>query len=367
MSTQTDPHHSRRWLILAVLGLAQLMVVLDATIVNIALPSAQADLGFSDDSRQWVITAYALVFGSLLLLGGRIGDIFGRKRTFIAGLLGFAGASALAGAAGSFEVFVARPRAPGRLRRAARPRGAVAALDHVHRPGRARQGVRRLRRDRRRRRRGRPAARRRAHRVPRLALDDVRQPRLRDPRGDRRGRAPAPAARDRTKRIDIPGAIAATTGLFALVYGFAHAETDGWGDALTIASLAAGVAILAAFVWIERRVEQPLLPMRVVLDRTRGGSYLAVALVGAGMFGAFLFLTYYMQQTLGFSPVETGLAFLPMVAAIVISANVNTRVLLVRFGPRPIVPVGMLLAMAGMLSFTGLGMDSSYARRSSPG
>ena len=149
-------------MILVVLGLAQLMVVLDATIVNIALPSAQADLGFSDDSRQWVITAYALSFGSLLLLGGRIGDIFGRKRTFVIGLFGFAGASALAGAAGSFEVFVACPGAPGSLRRAARALGAVAALDHVHRPGRARQGVRRLRRDRRCRRRGRAAARRRS-------------------------------------------------------------------------------------------------------------------------------------------------------------------------------------------------------------
>ena len=193
MSPEAKANHPRRWWILVVLGLAQLMVVLDATIVNIALPSAQADLGFSDDSRQWVITAYALAFGSLLLLGGRIGDIFGRKRTFVIGLFGFAGASALAGAAGSFEVFVACPGAPGSLRRPARPLGAVAALDHVHRPGRARQGVRRLRRDRRRRCRGRAAARRRPHRVPELALDHVRQPRLRDPRRARRARAPAPA------------------------------------------------------------------------------------------------------------------------------------------------------------------------------
>jgi EmrB/QacA subfamily drug resistance transporter len=365
--TDTNPHHHRRWLILAVLALAQLMVVLDATIVNIALPSAQADLGFSDDSRQWVITAYALSFGSLLLLGGRIGDIFGRKRTFIVGLLGFAGASALAGAAGSFGVFIAARALQGAFGALLAP-AALSLLSTTFTD---------------------PAERGKAFGVygaiagagaaVGLLLGGVLTEYL-----DWRWTMyvnlafAIPAAiggftllhqapRNTAARIDVPGAIAATTGLFALVYGFSSAESNGWGEPITIVSLAAGVATLAAFVWIERRVAQPLLPMRVVLDRTRAGSYLAVATVGAGMFGAFLFLTYYLQETLAFSPVETGLAFLPMVVGIVFAANLASRVLMPRFGPRPIVPVGMLLAMAGMLSFTGLSVDSSYASAILPG
>ena len=166
-----DPHHSRRWLILGVIALAQLMVVLDVTIVNIALPSAQADLGFSDDSRQWVITAYALAFGSLLLLGGKISDLIGRKWTFVAGLLGFAGASAVGGAAPSFEVLIAARALQGAFAAMLAPPPSR-SLDHdLHRSRRARQGVRRLRRDRRLRRGGRPAPGRRADRAPRLALD----------------------------------------------------------------------------------------------------------------------------------------------------------------------------------------------------
>ena len=165
MPQTTDPHHERRWLILGVIAIAQLMVVLDATIVNIALPSAQQDLGFSDDSRQWIVTAYALAFGSLLLLGGRLGDLFGRKWTFIGGLIGFAVASAIGGAADSFGVLVAARALQGVFGALLAP-SALGLLSHdLHRPRRARQGVRHLRRDRRRRRRRRPAARRRAHRA----------------------------------------------------------------------------------------------------------------------------------------------------------------------------------------------------------
>ena len=192
----TQPQ-DRRWLILCVIGIAQLMVVLDVTIVNIALPSAQQDLGFSDDGRQWVITAYALAFGSLLLLGGRIGDLFGRKWTFIAGLLGFAGASALGGAATSFAMLDRGARAPGRVRRAARARRALAADDDVHGPEGARQGVQRLRRDRRHGRRDRPAARRRADRDARLALVPVRVGRVRGSRRDCR----RPAARAHARAV----------------------------------------------------------------------------------------------------------------------------------------------------------------------
>ena len=263
MSPEAKANHPRRWWILVVLGLAQLMVVLDATIVNIALPSAQADLGFSDDSRQWVITAYALAFGSLLLLGGRIGDIFGRKRTFVVGLFGFAGASALAGAAGSFEVFVGARALQGAFGALLAP-SALSLLSTTFTD---------------------PAERGKAFGVygaiagagaaVGLLLGGVLTEYLnwRWTMFVNLGFAIPAAlgglallhqpARDLAARIDIPGAVAATTGLFAIVYGFSSAETNGWGEPITIASLAAGVAILAAFVWIERRVAQPLLPMRV--------------------------------------------------------------------------------------------------------
>ena len=307
MPPHTDPNHSRRWLVLAVIGVAQLMVILDATIVNIALPSAQQDLGFSDDSRQWIITAYALAFGSLLLLGGRVGDLFGRKWTFIGGLIGFSVASAIGGAAGSFGVLVAARAAAGRLRRDARAVGARAAGDDVHRSSRARQGVRHLRLDRRRRRRHRPAARRHPHRGALVALVPVRQPVIALPAAIFAFRLLVNQAHPQRPRIDVPGVLLATSGLFALVYGFSNSETHSWGHPVTIVMLTAAVVLLGAFVVVERRVAHPLLPLRIVADRTRGGAYAAIGLAGISMFALFLFLTYYMQRTLGFSPIQTGL------------------------------------------------------------
>jgi hypothetical protein len=168
-------------------------------------------------------------------------------------------------------------------------------------------------------------------------------------------------------QIDVPGTLAASLGLFALVYGFNHAETHGWGATATLGFLAAGVALLAAFVAIERRVAHPLLPLRVVLDRNRGGSYLAVGIIGIGMFGSFFFLTFYLQRTLGYSPIETGLAFLPQVAAVMTTATTSSTVLLPRTGPRPLVMLGLLVAAAGMVVLTQLGVDSSYATHVLPG
>ncbi len=168
-------------------------------------------------------------------------------------------------------------------------------------------------------------------------------------------------------RIDIPGALTASLGLFALVYGFSSAETNGWGAGITVGSLAAAVVLLVSFVIVERRVSHPLLPMRVVVDRARGGSYLAVMVVGAGMFGVFLFLTYYLQKTLGFSPVKTGLAFMPLMATVMSFAAVGTSYLVPRFGPRPLVTIGMLIAAGAMLLFTGITVDSSYVSHVLPG
>ena len=168
-------------------------------------------------------------------------------------------------------------------------------------------------------------------------------------------------------RIDVPGVIVATTGLFALVYGFASAEMDGWCAPLTIALLASGVIAVAAFIVIERRAKAPLLPLRVVSERNRGASFLAVAVAGVAMFSTFLFLTYYLQEGLGFSPIESGLAYLPMVAAIMVTATSSSTKLLPRTGPRPLIPTGMGLTALGLAYLTGIEVDSSYASAILPG
>ncbi len=357
----TDPHYDRRWLILAVIGIAQLLVVLDVTIVNIALPSAQQDLGFSDDQRQWVITAYALAFGSLLLLGGRIADLFGRKWTFLAGLIGFAGASALGGAAQSFGLLVGARALQGAFGAMLAP-AALSLLATTFTD---------------------PAERGKAFGVYGAiagaggafglllggALTEVLDWRwclyvsilFAVPAALAGLRllhhTPAPER----PRLDIPGTVVVSSGLFALVFGMSRAQTDGWGDPVTLAFLAASAILLAGFVALERRVAHPLLPLRVVTDRNRGGSFLAIATAGAGIFGVFLFLTFYLQNTKGLSPLETGLAFLPMNVSIVLTATlVNTRVL-ARTGPRPLIPTGMVLAALGMVLLTRIGVDTGYA------
>lgn len=352
----------RRWLVLALLGLAQLMVVLDATIVNIALPSAQDDLGFSDDARQWVITAYALSFGSLLLLGGRLGDAYGRKRVFVIGLGGFAAASVLGGLAPSFGVLVAARALQGAFGALLAP-AALSLLTTTFTDPRERNtafGVF-----------GVVSASGAA--VGLLLGGGLTQSLdwrwsmyinlfLAIPAAFGALRLlTADPARAEKLRIDLPGALTASTGLFAVVYGFANAETHGWGAPLTVASLVTGVALLVAFVLVERRVAQPLLPMRVVTDRARAGAYVAFGIVGAGMFGVFLFLTYYLQQTLGYSPLTTGLAFLPMVLMIMPASTIGQTRLLPRVGARPLLTLGMLLQATSMLMLTQVGLDSAYA------
>jgi EmrB/QacA subfamily drug resistance transporter len=356
-----DPHHDRRWLILAVIAIAQLLVVLDATIVNIALPSAQRDLGFSDDQRQWVVTAYALAFGSLLLLGGRIADLFGRKWTFVAGLIGFAGASAVGGAAQSFSVLVAARAVQGTFAAVLAP-AALSLLTTTFTD---------------------PAERGKAFGVygaiagtggafglllggtltevldwrwclyvaivfaTPAALAGVRL----------LHHVPVPAR----PRLDLAGTLTASSGLFAIVFGLSRAETDGWSEPVTIGFLAAAGVLLLAFLALQRRVRHPLLPLAVVADRNRSASFVAIATAGAGIFALFLFLTFYFQRTKGMSAFETGLAFLPLSAAIIVAATaVSTRVL-ARTGPRPLIPAGMLSAAAGMALLTRIGTDTGYA------
>jgi EmrB/QacA subfamily drug resistance transporter len=344
------------------------MIILDASIVNIALPSAQADLGISDADRQWVVTAYTLAFGGLLLLGGRIADFMGRKRTFIIGLLGFAAVSALGGVAtnagllfaarglqGAFAALLA-PAAlslitvmftlPKERARAFGVFGAIsgggAAIGLIvggvlteYASWRWCLGVN----------------------VP-IAL----------------GAAVAAAAVVKESkasgdtRYDVPGAILATLGLVSLVYGFTEAarqkdprstEVLGWTAGSTLFYLIAALVLLVAFVAWEMRAKNPLLPLRIILHRNRGSSYLIFLLVGAGLFAMFLFLTYYFQLTLGYSPLKSGFAFLPFSAGIIVTAGVVAQ-LLPRVGPKPLMIPGLVMAIVGMLLLTLIEADTAY-------
>ena len=338
------------------------VTILDATIVNIALPSAQHSLGFPNSDRQWVVTAYALAFGSLLLPGGRIGDMFSRKWVFITGLAGFAVSSALGGAASSFGMLVTARTLQGAFGAILAP-AALGTLVSTFQDPRERGkafGVF-----------GSVAA---GGGAVGLLLGGV----LTEYFSWRWTlyvnlvfaavaivgalvyiRSSRPSVRP---RMDWPGTVLASAGLFLIVFGFSHAETAGWTAPLTIGSLALGLLLLVAFVLAERRVSHPLLPLRVILDRTRGGAYVAVGLAGISIFGVFLFLTYYLQVVKGYSPLSTGLLFLPFVGCILVSSNVSSIVTLPRFGPRVLIASGMLLGVAAMIYLTQLTVTSSYAR-----
>jgi EmrB/QacA subfamily drug resistance transporter len=360
-NAQDNPHHERRWLILALLGLAQLMVVLDATIVNIALPSAQHALHFSDGSRQWVITAYALSFGSLLLLAGRLGDLFGRKWTFIIGLTGFAVASAVGGAAQSFEVLVGARALQGAFGALLAPAALSLLTTTFTEPGERAKAF------------GVFGAIAGSGAALGLLLGGVLTQYLSwrwslyvnlvfaVPAVLGAVRLLHHLPQPGTPHLDLPGALAASSGLFALVYGFSNAQSHGWGAPLTIGMLTGSAIALSLFVLRQRSAKHPLLPLRVVLDRDRGGAYLAMAIAGAGMFGVFLFLTYYLQLTKGFSPMTTGLAFLPLCVAIIVTATTAQTKLLPRTGAKPLVATGMLLSAVAMLLLTRVGVDTAYA------
>ena len=359
--TAKESNHTMRWWILAVLGIAQLMVILDNSIVNIALPTAQHALHFSDADRQWIVTAYSLAFGSLLLLGGRIGDLVGRKRALIIGLVGFATASAIGGASVNFPMLVTARTVQGAFGALLAPSVLALLTTTFADPGE----------------RGRAFAIYGAIAGAGGAIGLLLGGILTSYASWRWTlfvnlafaavatvgallwlRSDKAADHD---PLDIPGLLTVTGGLFSLVYGFSHAETTAWSNPFTIGFLVLGFVLLAVFAYLQTRVTYPLLPLRVVLNRTRGGSMLAMLFAGAGIFGVFLFLTYYLQDTLGFSPVKTGVAFLPMVVALAGMAQVSNRVLLPRFGPKQIVPIGLLLDAAALFMLHELGVHSSYA------
>jgi EmrB/QacA subfamily drug resistance transporter len=355
-----DRHKDHRWLALAVIGVAQLMIILDASVVNIALPHAQAALHISNANRQWVLTAYTLAFGGLLLLGGRISDYFGRKRTFIIGLLGFAGASALGGAAQTAGWLFGARALQGMFAAVLAPAvlslitttftetkeraKAFAVYGAISGTGAALGLII-----------GGALTQYASWRWTLLVNAPIAifvaiaaVPLLRESR----------AEGDRS--YDLPGAAIATAGLVSLVYGFTNASTHSWGSPLTVGLIIAAVVLLAAFVrWETRHASNPLLPMRVVLDRNRGGSFLAFLLATLGMFSVFLFLSYYFQEILSYSPLKAGFAFLPFPIGIIVSATVASR-LLPRFGPRPLAITGFAMGTVGLLSLTQLTVGSSY-------
>jgi EmrB/QacA subfamily drug resistance transporter len=367
VQVEPDP---QRWKALIFIAIAQLMVVLDATVVNIALPHAQHDLHISDANRQWVITAYSLAFGGLLLFGGRISDLWGRKRTFILGLVGFALASALGGAAVNEGMLLGARALQGVFGALLAPAAlSLLAVTFTEAKERAQAF-------------GIFGAIAGAGGAVGLILGGVLTQYANwrwalfvniffaiaaaigavlfiHEREDGRNR----------DRLDVPGVLLATTGLVALVYGFTKASTpgDGWGAPITIGMFVASVVLLAAFVVVEGKVKAPLLPLRVIANRNRGGVYLSLGLAIIGMFGLFLFLTYYLQQVKGYSPVMTGVAFLPMIAGMITGSTQIGARLMNRVPARLLMGPGFLVGALGMLILTQLKVDSSYTLVLLPG
>lgn len=350
----------RRWLVLAVICTAYLMVGLDLTVMNLALPSAQEDLGFTDADRQWIVTAYALPFGGLLLFCGRLSDLIGRKESFLLGVGGFAVASAVGGAAGSFGMLVTARAFQGAFAAMLAP-SCLALLATTFTDPKEKgkafgifSGV---------------AATSAglgliiggaltsgldwrwcmyvnlffaAAAVVGGLLLIQKQPKT-------------------VAQMDIPGVILASAGMFGVVYGFSNAADDSWSTPSTWGVLAAAAVLLLAFAYWQTRAPHPLVPPRIVLDRNRAGAYLTVLVSGVGMFGIMLFLIYFMQINLGFSAIKSGVALLPMIVCTTVAAGAGATKLLPHHGPRPLITAGMVISAAGMAWLTRIGVDSGYA------
>jgi EmrB/QacA subfamily drug resistance transporter len=351
----------RRWLILGVIGIAQLMVVLDLTVMNIALPSAQRALHFTTADRQWVVTAYSLAFGSLLLVGGKLGDLIGRRTTFLVGLVGFAGVSAVGGASVDFPMLVTARAFQGVFAAVLVP-SALALLTTTFTD---------------------PKDRARAFGVFGAiataggAIGLLLGGALTDYLSWRwtlyvnlafagvalvGGALLLDRQTSRTKfQLDVPGVVLESVGMFCLVFGFSNAATHGWHALTTWGFLAAGGVLLVAFsLWI-RYAANPLLPPRIVLNRNRGGAYISVFVASLCLFATLFFLTFYLQRTLNYSPIKTGLAFLPISVCLAIAANLSTIVLMPRLGPRPVVTTGLLVAAGAMAWLARLGPHTSFS------
>ena len=354
-----------RWRALWVIAIAQLMVVLDASIVNLALPSAKASLGITDANQQWVITAYTLTFGGLLLLGGRVADYVGRKRAFIIGLIGFAAASAIGGLAPSQEFLFAARGLQGAFAALLAPAALSLLTVTFHDPKERAKAF------------GVYGAISGGGAAIGLLLGGVLTEYL-SWRWCLLVNAPIAIAAvlmaipwvheskaEGDTRYDVAGAITATLGLVTLVYGFTKAAPKGlqdsahWAEPGTLVWFAAAAILLTSFFVIETRVSNPLLPMRVLLDRNRGASYLVSLITGIGLFAMFLFLGLYLQVILHYSPVKAGFAFLPFSIGIILGAGLAAN-LLPRVGPKPLIVPGLIAGSVGLLLLTRLTPDSEY-------
>ncbi|MEA9984700.1 MULTISPECIES: MFS transporter [Subtercola] len=364
-AAEQPEHPRRRWVVLGIVALAQLTVVLDGTIVNIALPDAQIDLGMSDADRSWVITLYALAFGALLLLGGRVADYWGRKRSFIVGMAGFALASGIGGLASSSEMLLVARGAQGVFAALLAP-AALALLSVTFPSGPSR---------------GKAFAVYGTIAGGGAAIGLVLGGVLTDylswhwcllvnvPIAIVAVAFAIPILKESKAegdtRYDIPGALLVTLGLASVVYGFSRAS-NGWGNLDTIGFLVLGVALLVAFVVVESRVANPLLPLRVVANRVRGGAYLTSILVGAALLGGLLYLTLYFQIVLKFSPLHSGIASLPMTASIIVTATLISRVL-TRVGPRILMTAGPVVAAGGLFWLSHITVQGNYLTEVLPG
>ena len=350
-------------LALLVIAIAQLMVVLDATIVNVALPHIQTALQFSDSGLEWVVNGYALTLGGLLLLGGRAGDLLGRRRMFILGLLLFSAASLAGGLATSQAGLLAARAVQGAGGAIVTPT-ALALVFTTFPAGRARH-----------RALGVYSAMSVAGGAVGLLAGGLLVTYVSwrwvlfvnvpiGIVGALAARAVLPASVRRPGRLDLPGIITGSGGVAALVYGLSNAATgpDGtshWGDAKVIAALAAGAVALTAFGFIEARTRQALLPVRLLRSRNRVGANLMSLGVGTTLFGVFFFLTLFVQDVWGYSPLRAGAAFLPLTIAVLVTSVVSTR-LVARTGPRPLLLAGTVISSGGLYWMSRLAEHGTF-------
>ncbi len=375
-TVSADEPYPRRWLALAVIAVTVLMVILDATIVNIALPAVSRDLEITAATQQWIVTAYTLTFGGLLLLGGRIADFWGRKRTYLVGAAGFAAASAVGGLATNETVLFGARALQGAFGALLAP-ASLALLTVLFTDAKERAKAFAVY--------GAIAG---GGSAVGLLLGGV----LTEYADWRwcfwvnvpvaivaivaaipvvpESRAPGDT------KYDVPGAVLITLGLASFVYGFTRvaqvsqekAQTGGtgWTDATALTFIVLGLLLVAAFVVLELRVTNPLLPMRLVLDRNRGGAYLTSTLVGAGLIGAFFFLSLYFQQVLEYTPVAAGFASLPTTLGVLVSAGAASGIV-PKVGPRPVMVAGGVLAAGGLFLLSFVGVDTSFWALPFPG
>jgi EmrB/QacA subfamily drug resistance transporter len=376
-ATAGEPY-PRRWLALAVIAVTVLMVILDATIVNIAMPAVAEDLRIEPSNLQWIVTAYTLTFGGLLLLGGRIADFWGRKRTYLVGAAGFAAASALGGVATNEGLLFAARALQGAFGALLAP-ASLALLTVLFTDTKERAKAFAVY--------GAIAGGGSAVglmlggvlteyadwrwcfwvNVPVAVLAVAAAIRI----------VPESKAPGDTT-YDIPGAVLVTLGLASFVYGFTKVAQkaeensrngvveNAWADGWALFFIITGVLLVAAFVVVEARTKNPLLPLRLVLDRNRGGAYLTSTLVGAGLIGAFLFLSLYFQGVLGYTPVAAGFASLPTTLGVLLAAGAASA-LVPRIGPKPLIVAGGLLAAAGLFTLSFLDIDSGFWELAFPG